>query len=332
MCSASNTELLMRRQVLIAGGGALVSPFGWAQAPDWPGKGVRLVVPSGAAGPTDTFARLFADYFAKAFRQPFVIDNKPGANGIIGNDAVAKAPADGHTLLFTYAAAVAVNHALIPKLPYDALKDLQPIAQIGAGGNLLVVTSDFPVKTLREFVDLVKANPNKDNYGSWGVGSGGHLAMEALKMQAGIRLNHVPYKTIPLILNDLIGGQINIGFVDSTTSLVHIRSGKLRPLVCSGTRRGPALPDLPTMTEAGYKFDVDAWFAMFAPAGTPMPIVRRLNEEINRILLLPDMRARFTALNMPEPPVKSVDQFAQTVRDDIVAWGAVIKAADIKPE
>jgi tripartite-type tricarboxylate transporter receptor subunit TctC len=332
MCSASNTELLRRRQVLIAGGGALVSPLGWAQAPDWPGKAVRLVVPSGAAGPTDTFARLFADYFAKAFRQPFVIDNKPGANGIIGNDAVAKAPADGHTLLFTYAAAVAVNHALIPKLPYDALKDLQPIAQIGAGGNLLVVTSDFPVKTLREFVDLVKANPNKYNYGSWGVGSGGHLAMEALKMQAGIKLNHVPYKTIPLILNDLIGGQINIGFVDSTTSLVHIRSGKLRPLVCSGTRRGPALPDLPTMTEAGYKFDVDAWFAMFAPAGTPMPIVRRLNEEINRILLLPDMRARFTALNMPEPPVKSVDQFAQTVRDDIVAWGAVIKAADIKPE
>ena len=197
---------------------------------------------------------------------------------------------------------------------------------------MLVVTSDFPVKTLREFVDLVKANPNKYNYGSWGVGSGGHLAMEALKMQAGIKLNHVPYKTIPLILNDLIGGQINIGFVDSTTSLVHIRSGKLRPLVCSGTRRGPALPDLPTMTEAGYKFDVDAWFAMFAPAGTPMPIVRRLNEEINRILLLPDMRARFTALNMPEPPVKSVDQFAQTVRDDIVAWGAVIKAADIKPE
>ena len=194
------------------------------------------------------------------------------------------------------------------------------------------MTADFPAKTLREFVEIVKGNPDKYNYGSWGVGSGGHLGMEALKIQAGLKANHVPYKTVSLILTDLIGGQINIAFVDPSSALAHIRSGKLRPLVCIGTRRGVALPDVPTMTEAGYKFDVDAWYGMFAPAGTPTPIVRRLNEESNRILLLPDIRARFTALNLPEPPIKSVDQFAQTVRDDIQAWGAVIKKADIKPE
>lgn len=332
MCPTSNLNVFGRRRLLATGLGSLVSPLVWAQGADWPVKPIRLLVPSGAGGPTDTFARLIADQMVKTFKQPFLVDNKPGANGIIGNDLLAKAPADGYTLLFTYAAAVAVNHTLIPKLPYDALRDMQPIAQIGAGGNLLVVTSDFPAKTLREFVDLIRDNPNKFNYGSWGVGSGGHLAMEALKMQAGLRMNHVPYKTVPLILNDLVGGQINIGFVDSTTSLVHIRSGKLRPLLCSGTRRGPALPDVATMTELGYKFDVDAWYGMFAPSGTPSSIVRRVNEEVNRILMLPDMRARFTALNMPDPPIKTVEQFAQTVRDDIQAWGAVIKSADVKPE
>ena len=322
---------LLRRRLLAAAGALLGVPVARAQ-PAWPSRPVRLVVPSGPGGPTDTFARLFAEQFARAFGAQFVIDNKPGANGIIGNDIVAKAAPDGHTLLFTYAAAVAVNHALQPKLPYDALKDLQPIAQIGAGGNLLVVTADFPARTLREFVDLVKANPDKYDYASWGVGSGGHLAMEALKMQAGIALRHVPYKTVPQIFPDLFGGVIKVAFVDTTTSLPHIRSGKIRPLVTSGSRRVPALPELPTLSEAGYRFDVDAWYGMFAPAGTPMAIVRRLNEEVNRFLVSPEMRSRFASLNMAEPPIKSVEQFAQTVRDDVQAWSAVIRAANIKPE
>lgn len=303
-----------------------------AQTGAWPARPVRLAVSSAAGSSTDTFARIFAEHMSRTFGQQFVADNKPGANGIIGNDIVAKAAPDGHTLLFTYAAAIAINHTLIPKLPYDALKDLQPIAQIGAGGNLLVVTADFPARTLREFVDLARAAPDKYDYGSWGVGSGGHLAMEALKMQAGLKIRHVPYKSVPFILTDLLGGSIKVAFVDSTTSLPHIRSGKIRPLVCSGTGRGPALPDLLTMTEAGYKFDVDAWYGMFAPTGTPAAIVRRLNEEVNRILQLPEMRARFAALNFGEAPVKTPEQFAQTVRDDIAAWGAVIKAADVKPE
>ena len=336
MNAASGMPSYPRRRLCTGIGAVLAAPqiitAAQAQTTEWPNRPVRLSVPSAAGGPTDTFARIFSEHMSRTFGQQFVIDNKPGANGIIGNDIVAKAAPDGHTLLFTYAAAIAINHTLIPKLPYDTLKDLQPIAQIGAGGNLLVVTADFPAKNLREFIDLARANPDKYDYGSWGVGSGGHLAMEALKMQAGLKIRHVPYKSVPFILTDLLGGSIKVAFVDSTTSLPHIRSGKIRPLVCSGTRRGPVLPDLPTMTEAGFKFDVDAWYGMFAPAGTPVTIVRRINQEVIRILQLPEMRARFAALNFGEAPIKSPEQFAQTVRDDIAAWGAVIKAADVKPE
>ncbi len=320
------------RRLLVAAAVALSSSPLLAQVPGWPTKPVRVVVPSGAGGPSDTFARIMAEHMSRTFKQPFVIDNKPGANGLIGNDLVAKATPDGYTLLFSYAAAIVVNHTLIPKLPYDTLKDLQPIAQIGAGGGLLVVTADFPAKTLKELVGLVKANPGKYDYASWGYGSGGHLAMEAIVMQAGLKMNHVPYKTVPLALNDLLGGQINIGWVDPSTALTHIRAGKLRPLATASTRRGPALPDLPTMSEGGIKFDVDAWYGMFAPVGTPAAIVKLVNEEANRILALPEIKARFNALNLPDPPIKTVEQFTQTVRDDIQAWGAVIKAADVRSE
>ena len=302
-----------------------------AQVGDWPSRPIRLVVASGAGGSTDTFARLFAERLGRVLRQSFVVDNKPGANGIIANDTVAKAAPDGYTLLFSYAAAVAVNHALVPKLPYDALKDLQPIAQIGSGGNLLVVAADFAPKTLREFVDLMKAQPDRHDYASWGVGSGGHLAMEALRQRAGIALRHVPYKTVPQIYPDLISGVVKIAFVDATSSLPHIRAGRIRPLVTSGTRRLVALPEVPTMTESGYRFDVDAWYGLFAPAGTPMAVVRRLNEEVNRILGQEEMRTRFAALNMADAPIKTVEQFAGTLRDDIEAWGAVIRAANVKP-
>jgi tripartite-type tricarboxylate transporter receptor subunit TctC len=321
-----------RRTCLAWAVGAGLAPLAHSQSAGWPSRPVRVVVPSPPGGPSDVFARLVTEQMSKTFGQPFVVDNKAGANGMIGNDMVAKASPDGQTLLFTYAAAVAINHALLPKMPYDALKDLQPIAQIGASGTLLVVTADFPANNVREFVEHVRANPDKYDYASWGQGSGGHLSMEALNTQAGLKIRHVPYRGIPQILTDLQGGVIKVAFVDAFTSLPHIRSGKIKPIVLSGTRRGPALPEVPTLSEAGYKFDVDAWFGLFAPSGTPAAVVRRLNEETNRILLMPEIRSRFTALNMPDAPIKTVDQFAQTVRDDIQAWSGVIKAANVKPE
>ena len=323
---------LTRRDLLCAALATMVVPAVHAQAAGWPARPVKMIVPSAAGGPTDLFARLFADHMAKTFGQPFVVENKVGANGLIGNDAVAKSSPDGYNILFTYAAAIAINPALLPKMPYDTFTDLQPVAQIGATGTLLVVTPDFPASNIREFIEHVKANPGKFNYGSWGQGSGGHLSMEALKHAAGLQLTHVPYKSIPPIFTDLLGGNLQVAFVDPFTSLPHIRAGKIRPLMISGTRRGPALPDVPTMTEAGYRFEADAWFGVFLPAGTPAAISQRLNQEISRISQMPETMARFTALNMPASPIKTVEQFTQTVRDDFMTWSAIIKTAKVQPE
>jgi tripartite-type tricarboxylate transporter receptor subunit TctC len=327
-----STTTLTRRDIVLAAMATTLAPLAQAQAAPWPNRPVKVVVSSAAGGPTDLFARLFAEQMTKTFGQPFLVENRVGANGLIGNDAVAKSAPDGYSLLFTFAAAVAINQALLPKLPYDTFKDLQPVAQIGATGTLLTVSPDFPARNIREFIDHVKLNPGKYNYGSWGQGSGGHLSMEALNHAAGLKLNHVPYKSIPQVITDMLNGNLQVAFVDPFTPLQHIRAGKLRPLLLSGTRRGPALPDVPTMTEAGYRFEADAWFGLFFPAGTPGAISQRVNEEVARILRLPDTVARFTALNMPYSPIKTVEQFTQTVRDDVATWSAIIKTANIKPE
>lgn len=322
-----------RRSLLgMAAAMASVAGLARAQTGDWPSRPVRLIVPSAAGGPTDTFARIFADDFGKAFGQPFIVENRPGANGLIGNDTVAKARPDGQVLLFSYAAAVAINHAFHSKLPYDALKDLVPIAQIGAGGTLFVVSNEFPARNLREFVDTVRAQPGRYEYASWGQGSGGHLAMESLKLQAGLDIRHIPYKGIPQILTDLQNGVLRVGCVDMTTSMPHIKSGRLRPIAIAGTHGVPGLPGVPTLNEGGYKFDMDAWFGLFGPSGTPSTVVQKLNAEVNRMLQLPTVRERFTQMNLPNPPVKSPEQFAQTLRQDIESWAAVIKAARIQPE
>lgn len=316
----------------LASAGSLAAAGVAHAEPAWPARPIRLVVPSSAGSGTDLFARLLAERLGKALKQSIVIDNKTGATGMIGNDAVAKAKPDGYTLLFTYAASVVINQTLQPKLPYDALRDLIPVAQVGSGGNFLVVSPDFPARNLKEFVAYIKANPDAYDYASWGVGSGGHLTMESLKMQAGIKLRHVPYKTVPQILNDLQGGIVKVAFVDSSSPLQLIRTGKIRVLALSGSRRGPALPGLATMTEQGFPFNTDSWYGMFVPAGTPAPIVQRLNAEVNRVLADPEMRERFIQLNMSEMPPKSSEQFAQTVRSDIRTWSEVIRANHISAE
>ena len=323
-----------RRQFSLAAAATGMAPLAMAQASEWPkARPVRIIATGVAGAGTDVYARLFAEQYSRTFGQSFIVENKPGANGAIGNDYVAKAAPDGYTLLWSYAAAVVVNHALMPKMPYDAIKDLQPIAQVGSGGNLLMVAPDLPVKDLKEFVALVKASPGKYDYGSWGIGSGGHLSMEALAFQAGLKMNHVPYKATAALAQDMMGGVIKIAFLAVETAQVVQKAGKGKPIAISGTRRAPNMADIPTMTEQGYKFDIDAWYCLMAPAGTPLPIVRRLNEETNRLLQDPAMGQRLTALNFSMPaPIKSVDQFAQTIRDDIDAWTKVIKAANIKPE
>lgn len=327
-----NEHVEQRRRDLLrllaaAGLGAAIRPA--SAASTWPTRPIRLVVPASAGSGPDLFARPLAEVLGKRLGQSFVIDNKPGATGIIGNDIVAKAAPDGQTLLFTYAATVVINQTLQPRMPYDGLRDLVPVAQVGAGGNFLVVQPDFPARNLKEFVARIRAQPDAYDYASWGIGSGGHLTMEALKMQTGIRLRHVPYKTVPQILNDMQGGVVRVAFVDTSSSLPLLRAGKLRALAISGTRRGSATPDVPTMTEQGFPFDTNSWYGLFAPAGTPDAIVQRLNAEVNRALALPDMRERFVQMNMADPPIKTAAQFAQTVRDDVTAWGNVIRTNHI---
>lgn len=303
-----------------------------AQTGDWPNKPIKLIVAGPAGAGMDIFARLLAAPLQAALKVPIVVDNKAGANSIIGNDAVAKSPPDGYTFLFTPSSAIAINPIVQPKMPYDTQKDLLPVAQVGAAGILLMTNPGSGFKNLADMVRYAKANPGKLTYGSWGNGSTGHLAMEGIKAHYGLDMPHVPYKGTAAVVNDLLADNIKVAFTDIASPVPHIRSGKLVPLGATGSGRGPALPEVPTVTEQGYKFDADGWYGVFAPSGTPMPIVRRMNEEINKILAADEMRQRFAAQNMLAPATKNADQFAATVKSDIELWQALAKAIKLKIE
>jgi tripartite-type tricarboxylate transporter receptor subunit TctC len=299
----------------------------------WPGRPVKVIVPQGVGSGSDIVGRVFADLLTQAFRQPFVVDNRAGANGMLGTQAAMKAPPDGYTLLFTYAAAQVVNQSLYEKAGYDGAKDFAPIAQIGSGGNVLVVRSDFPAKDLKGFIAYAKARPPEDlAYGSWGPGSGGHLSMEALAQQAGLKLRHVPYKSTAASNQDIVAGHIQAGFSSVQAALPLIQAGRLQALAISGTHHTDALPELRTMTEQGIVFDLDAWYGVFAPLGTPAPIVERLNREINRIQAAPENAERWKTLGFSAMPLKSPKEFADSVRRDVAAWGAIVRSANIKVE
>lgn len=318
----------------IAAVAATVLVAGPALAQDnWPSRPIRLVIPSpGGSGP-DVLARVFAEQISQSLRQPVVVDNKPGANGQISVDNVVRAQPDGYTVLFASASATVMNQAVQPRLPYNIVDDLVPVAQIGSGGVLLVVTPDFPASNVKEFVAAVKASPGKYAYGSWGVGSGGHLAMSQLHTLAGVNLVHVPYKGVPPIMTDLQGGVLKIAFVDITTSVPLVKSGKLRALGVTGKHRAPAFPDVPTMAEQGFPMSNEGWYGLFVPKGTPRDIVVTLNREINKALRAPALTTRFQQLNMmPDPPLTSPDEFARTVKHDYLTWANVVKASDIKPD
>ena len=300
----------------------------------WPNKPVRVIVSGAAGSGTDIAARLIMEPLGKVYGQPFVIDNKPGANGILGTELAAKASNDGYTLLFTYAAAQVVNQSLYAKVNYDGAKDFAAIAQVGAGGNLLVVPPSLPVKDLKEFIAYVKARPADSlSYGSWGSGSGGHLSMEALKQQAGLAIAHIPYKSTAAANTDLIGGQIQVAFSAMASALPLVQGGKMKAIAVSGPYRVPQLPDVKTMTEQGIKFDLTAWYGLFAPAGTPPAIVNSINKEVAKLLATPESleRAKKT-LGFSEVPIKTPEQFAETVRNDIRDWGAIVKSGNIKAD
>lgn len=322
-------KILNRRWALL-GAGLMLALGADAQTGSWPDRPIRLIVPGPAGGGIDIFARMIQTPLQIALKQAVVIDNKAGANGIIGIDATAKAAPDGYTIVMAASSAIAINPLLQAKMPYDTQKDLAPVAQIGAAGILLMTNPASGFKSLPDLVRYAKANPGKLTYGSWGNGSTGHLVMEGLKAHYGLDMPHLPYKgTAPVIL-DLLNNTISVAFTDIAGPIPHIRAGKLVALGVTGSGRGPALPDLPTLTEQGYKFDANGWFGIFAPAGTSPAIVRRLNEEINRVLATEPMRQQFATQNMAPPPIKTVEQFAATVKSDIALWQSLGRTAKLQ--
>jgi tripartite-type tricarboxylate transporter receptor subunit TctC len=312
---------------------ALLAASGIAPAADWPmERPIRMIVPTPPGGGTDIFSRVIADHLGKALGQTIVVENKGGANGLIGQTAAAKAAGDGYTILFTYAAAIAVNPAMQPTMPYNTLKELKPVAQIGTGGNYLIVASDVPAHDVKSFIEWAKKQPEPVNYGSWGIGSGGHLTMEAVKMQTGIKLNHVPYRGSGPLVTDLSAGTVKVAFADTVSTLPYIKSGKFKALAVSGTARAPLTPDVPTLNEQGVPFKLDSWYGMFVPAGTPEAIVKRINAEITKIVGLPAVKERFLQMNMAQSPRKTPEEFDATVRKDMQAWADIVRANNIKVE
>src|SRR5436190_11110451 len=251
----------------------LVSLAPCALAQSYPVKPIRFVVPYPAGGPLDTVARLLGQKVSESVKQPVIVDNKPGAGGNIGADAVAKSPADGYTLLMGAVATHAINPTLYASIPYDPVRDFQPITQVASTPNVLIVNPSVPATNVREFIAYAKANPGKLNFGSGSTGSAGHLAGELFKTMAGVEMIHVPYKGAAPAMQDLIGGQVQLMFDNYASAATQVRAGKVKALAVTTAKRSALAPDLPTIAESGLPgFDINTWFGIFAPAGTPREI------------------------------------------------------------
>lgn len=295
----------------------------------YPSQTIRIVVAYTPAGTTDILARTMGQKFTQAWSRPVIVDNRPGANGNIGTEVAAKAPADGYTLLMGTAATHAINPGLYPKLPFDPVADFAPITLAAVVPNIVVVANALPVKNLQSLIAHAKANPGKLAHGSPGQGSTGHLSAELFKSMAGISMTHVAYKGSAPTLQDLVGGQIQVVIDNLPPYLPPVKAGKIRALAVTSSKRSPAVPDLPTVEEAGLKgYEASAWFGLFAPVGTPSEVVAKLGAESQRILGLADVRERLLGLGA-QPVGNSPDEFARYLRDEIAKWRAVIQRANV---
>lgn len=298
-----------------------------AGAQEYPSRPIRIIVPFPPAGTTDILARLVGQKLQETLGQTVLIENKPGAGGNIGSDMVAKAPADGYTLLMGTIGTHAINPGLYKKMPYDSVKDFTAVALVATVPNVLVVHPAVPAKTVTELIAWEKANAGKINYASSGVGTSIHLSGEMFNAMAGTRFAHVPYKGSGPALTDLIGGQVSLMFDNLPSSIGHIRAGKLRALAVTSSKRSSALPDVPTIAESGVAgFDSGSWFGLLAPAGTPKPIINRLNAEVLKILATPEMKQKFSEQGA-DPSNMNADEFGAFIKAEITKWAAVVKAS-----
>jgi len=303
-----------------------------AAAQSFPSKQIHVIVPFPPGGPTDVLGRLLGQALGESFGQTVVVDNKVGAAGNIGVDAVAKAAPDGSTLGIIPAGNVAVNPTLFTNLPYKAA-DLAPVTMLATVDNVLVVNAEaVPARNVKELLELAAKKPGALSYASPGAGSQAHLAGALLEQSTGVQLLHVPYRGIAPAVNDLVGGQVSMMFAPLQTALPHIRSGKLRAIGVASQKRSPLLPELPTIAEQGVaKFEAVSWYALMVPAGTPADVIDKLGAATARFLALPDTRAKLAAQGM-DPGGGSAQELAATVRAESARWGDVVRKQNIKPE
>lgn len=298
-------------------------------AQSFPAKPLRIIVPSSTGGAVDGLARLVAQMSA-SLGQQVLADNRPGANGAIGLELAARAPADGYTMVLGFLGPLAVNPGLYKKLPYDPVKDFAPISLVAESPLLIVAHPSLPARSVKELIQLAKSRPGQITYGTGGTGTGGHLTIELFKITAGVDLLHVPYKGVGPALTDVLAGHISLMTSSPISSQPHVKSGRLRGLAVTGRARSPALPEVPTMIESGIaNFESTTWFGVLAPAGTPPAIVTRLNTEINNLLRQPEVREQIARLGA-DPAGNSPDQFAAHIKSEIAKWAKVIKAANIQ--
>jgi len=316
---------------LAAAGAALAvsaAAVGAPPAPAYPSKAIRLVVPFATGSTTDTLARILGPKLTETWGQQVVIDNRGGAGGNIGTDVVAKAPADGYTLLMA-AGSHTINPALYSKLPYDAVKDFAPVTLVGAAPQLLVAGAGVPASSVRELIALAKGKPGQLRYGSGGNGSPSHLAMELFKSMAAVDIVHVPYKGGDPVLVALLSGEIHLYFGNIRAMMPQVKAGKLKALAVSGAQRSPAAPGVATIAESGLPgYAMMAWWGLLAPAATPRPVVAKLHDEVVRQLSEPALRERLAAVGI-ETAGNTPEEFARFLREEIATWSKVVRTAGI---
>ena len=307
-----------------------VAAMAAAQAQGYPSKPVRLIVPYPAGGTTDIIARVAAQQLSERLKQPFVVENKGGANGAIGSAEVARSPADGYTLLMGTASTHGINSAVYKTLPYDAVKDFAPVTIVASTPNIIAVHPSVPAKNLQELLALAKAQPGKLNYGSTSLGGSPHMSAELLKMMAHVDMLHVPYKGAAPMLTDLMGGQVQVGFDNLPSTINFVRSGKVRAIAVTTPQRWPGAPDIPTVAESGVPgYEVSGWFGLLAPAGTPPAVLKTLQQAIAEAVKQPEVNKQMLDLGAL-PVANTPEAFAALVQADVAKWREVVKSTGVK--
>jgi len=298
----------------------------------YPSKPVRFIAPFPPGGATDTLCRLLAQKLSDGLGQPVTVDNRPGASGNIGHELAMKAPPDGYTLLLTNSSTLTTNPHLFKSLPFDPVSDFAPVSLVATAGQVLVVPPSVPASSVAELVALAKARPGQLNFGSGGKGIQSHISGEMFKSMTGVNIVHVPYKGTVQAVADLVAGQVQLVFADMVPAMPHIKSGRVRPLAVTIAERSPALPDVPTMIEAGVPgYSATLWWAVALPKGADPALVQRLNGELKRVTALPDVQERYASLGM-NPAHSAPRDVTELIRSDTRKFGPILKAAGVEPE